>query len=305
MDLSIIIVNYYSERYISDCFKSIDKYTQDITYEKIIVNNSEKSKALDDLVEKGKNIRLLQNECNIGFGRAVNRGVNVATGKYLLILNPDTKIFRNILQELCTIFDKSNDIHLATIRISLMNDKEKYQLSFSKKYSICRILLSQFFNIKGKYKSGYFFINVDRPQKVDVISGAFMFIRSQVFKDLGGFDERIFLYSEDTELSIRAQKHKFNAYYLPLDGVMHVSMGSSSSKYTVFSLTLKNQFYVLDKHYNFLHRVIIKSLIIMAIFLRTIVLFILSKIIGVDKVKSLFKIYKELSKNIILNKNFG
>lgn len=304
VNLSIIIVNYNSEPYLVDCIKSIEQHTQSISYEILIINNSMPTKTLSDLQNGDHHIRIIQNEENLGFGSAVNQGFKVAEGKYYLVLNPDTILYKDVLDKLCVFFDENPEVHIATIRIGEVGTKHKLQTSFWKKYSITFTLLNSFLHINGKLGSGYFLMNINKPKRVDIVSGAFMFIKKMVIDAIGGFDENIFLYSEDTELCIRAKKNGFNVYYLPFEGILHHNHGSSTSKPSIILMALKNRFYILKKHYHPIHYFPIKYLSILSIFYQALIFFILKSLTRKEKFFELQATYQTVVKEIIKNRFF-
>ena len=126
IDISIVMVNYYSEQYTMDAIKSIIMHTSGVSYEIILVDNGSKGKELVEFcVANG--VKLISNDYNIGFARANNQGFEIASGKYTLILNNDTVFWENTLRQLINFYETENCEKL--IGVKLMNSDMSYQNS--------------------------------------------------------------------------------------------------------------------------------------------------------------------------------
>jgi len=106
IDLSVIIVTYKSKEYISRCIQSIREATQGLTVEIIIVENASGDGAADIIHIKFPEVIVIENDKNEGFARGVNRGVSIASGRYINILNPDTQLYPDTLKILLDFMEK-------------------------------------------------------------------------------------------------------------------------------------------------------------------------------------------------------
>lgn len=272
MDLSIIIVNYKSKDYLTKCSHSIFENTKRVHFEIIIIDNSDPNENLDFLTEGNPNVSIIYNHENTGLARAINKGMKLARGDYFLILNPDLIFFNNVLEKLPEFLNQHSYVDIATIKI--LNNDHSVQTCFWRKYSILRTFIGNFLNIRGKWGSGYFFFDENQKKAVDIVTGAFMIMRRSTYDTIGGLDENIFLYIEDTEYCLRALKAGLNTYYLPFEGVIHFQHGSSGSKDKIFEYAIKNRFYVMKKHLKPYQYWLMKVLTTVEVIYRAIVFYI-------------------------------
>lgn len=251
IDLSIVLVNYNSKDHLQRCLESIYAHARGIRLEVWIVDNSQPNENLDSLVESFPGTQVVYNRSNVGFGTAQNEGFRRASGRYVLVLNPDTRFSSDLLDRLVQELDAHADIDIATVKI--LAEDGAVERPFWRHYSVGRLLLSEFFNVTIKASTPYTLERLSQIQDVEIISGAFMVMRQTALRRLGGFDERIFLYAEDAEICMRAHKLGMRLCYLPLEGVVHVGHGSTSvrsagtSEVVLFN-GLKSRMYVARKH---------------------------------------------------------
>ncbi|MBU5687980.1 MAG: glycosyltransferase family 2 protein [Candidatus Aenigmarchaeota archaeon] len=218
-DLTISIVTYYDKNYgnIDDlvkCLKSILKTKLKIKV--IIVDNSSKSLDLD--IFKDERIEYIFNGKNLGFGKSHNIAIKkvLNKSKYHLILNPDIFFEEDVLFELKNYMDFNKNIAAITPKILYPNGKIQY---------LCKLLPTPFDLIfrrfipfkkyleKRNFVYELRFTKYNKEMKVPVISGCFIFLRTDILKKINGFDERFFLYLEDVDLCRRILKFGDIVFY--------------------------------------------------------------------------------------------
>jgi len=205
--LSIVIVNYNVKYFIRQCIQSILKSQFSSDYEIIVVDNNSSDESVQMLsAEFGDTIQLIANKENVGFSKANNQGFEIAQGKYVLILNPDTIVEENTLQTCYDYLENNSDTGAVGVRMFdgagnyLPESKRgfpKPQSAFFKLSGLSKLFKnSAFFN---QYYLGH--LSNDRFHSIDVLTGAFMFVHKSTLLEVGGFDEDYFMYGEDIELS--------------------------------------------------------------------------------------------------------
>lgn len=236
MQLSIVIVNYNSKLLLEQCLNSIKGATKELENEIIIVDNNSRDGTKEDLPSKFPGLKFIFNKENRGFAKACNQGFKVASGKYILFLNPDTILAETNLTDCLSFFETHPDAGAVGVR---MTDIQKKFLkeskrgdptpsaSFNKLFGLAAIFPKS--NMFSKYYEGHLPEKENNP--VDVLSGAFLMLRKEVFKKLNGFDERFFMYGEDIDLSIRIRQSGYRNYYLGTISVMHLKGGSTRYNY--------------------------------------------------------------------------
>lgn len=238
--VSTIVVTYKSNDVIYNCINSIYRYN-DIgsRLEVIIVDNSPHDYPTPDiLLQKYKELTIIKNNTNGGYGNGNNIGALAARGKYLLFLNPDTQLTENLFNFALNKF--RNDKYLALFGIKILNGKKKPLLSFA--FRIENTILSETFIIKIFDKFNIFLPNLM------VTSGACMFMRKSVFVQAGLFDENIFLFSEEPYIAkkIKLLNKNYKIGFFPQKKIVHFK-----KQFLPISLrtriSLKSQIYFLDK----------------------------------------------------------
>jgi len=205
--ISVIIVNYNTGNLILDCLHSVQERTSDVPYEIIVVDNASEDGSPELIRSNFKNVILIKNQSNIGFGAANNMGVDVATGKYLLMLNPDTIFVNNALKVMYDFMEKPENRDIAVCGGMLLDGNGLPTVSSGDFPSLGKMILyslpltnkifklSEWKGLKKNCQSKY--------SIVDFVSGADFFIRRSIFKEQGGFDEKYLAYYEDTDLCKR------------------------------------------------------------------------------------------------------
>ena len=123
MDLSVIIVNWNTKKLLEDCLMSILKFTKDVTFEVIVVDNGSKDGSQAIVKKKFPQVKLIPNKDNLGFAKANNQGIKLATGKYILLLNSDAYLIENSFNKLVEQADELDD--LGALGVILFKKKKK------------------------------------------------------------------------------------------------------------------------------------------------------------------------------------
>ncbi len=281
--LSIIFVNYRSEKLIKSCMQSIVKYAGNIIYEIIAVNNDEKCKGLNDLLAETFKVNVIEPGGNIGFSAANNLAVNNANGEYLLFVNPDVVFVEDIFTDILSFIAASSKA--GACAPMLIYENEKYQNSAGFRYGFIYELFEIFmFNKLYRALKKYYFLYFRKsgnPVRAGWVSAACMFIKTSVFKELKGFDGNIFLNYEDLDLCRRAEDQGYNNYYFPSLKCIHLDHKSFNDDYEkLIYQSYKSRYILSKKYYSSTGRSIIKYLNMAGILIRIFFVKIIYKGIG-------------------------
>ena len=206
MDVSIIIINYRTTQLIINCLNSIYAYTSDIKFEIIIVDNDYQNGGSDLIKNAYSDVKIVDMGYNAGFGRANNKGMSIASGKYFLLLNADTLLTDNVIGR---CFDRLNHRKDILACGALQCYEDGTQMPFYKSFNEFR---KTFFILPP---SGAINRLIDKlypepahedPDQYDWLVGAFMFVKKEGFELTGGFSDDFFMYGEDVEWSGRLGK---------------------------------------------------------------------------------------------------
>jgi GT2 family glycosyltransferase len=206
IDVSIVIINYRTPQLIINCLTSIYKFTHGIGLEIVIVDNDPKNGGGSLIREAFPSVQYIEMEFNSGFGRANNRGMQNAAGRYFLLLNADTLVQDDVISQFVKKMDARPDIVASgAMQYDAANSPMNFYKSFSDFRKTFLILPpSQFFeNLLDKLYPEPEYAD---PEQYDWLVGAFIFLRREAFKITGGFDEDFFMYGEDVEWSGRLGK---------------------------------------------------------------------------------------------------
>jgi len=229
-ELSIIIVNYNTEKLLMSCLNSIYKNVSDLVFEIIVIDNNSNDSSAEMVKNDFPQIHLIESRKNLGFVKANNLGAQKARGKYILLLNSDTEVTEEGFSAIINFMNSSPDAAIVGGKIFLTNNAIQ---------DSCRrfpTLISEFFNQTTclvKYFNPFAYklnmLNFDHNEiiKVDWVTGAYMFIRKSIIDDIGLFDPAIFMYFEDTDFCFRAKKAGYNVYFVPFGKIYHYHGGSS------------------------------------------------------------------------------
>ncbi|MET0462700.1 MAG: glycosyltransferase [Chitinophagaceae bacterium] len=226
MDLSVIIVNYNVKYFLEQCLFSVQEASRGLDVEMIVVDNHSTDNSLSYLQAKFPTVRFISNAENRGFAQACNQGLRLASGRYILFLNPDT-----ILPEDC--FHKSieyfqNTPGAGALGIKMIDGSGNFLRESKRSFPSP---LTSFYKLTGlaslfprsKVFARYHLGNLDENKNhvVDVLAGAFMLIKKEVLDLAGSFDETFFMYGEDVDLSYRIQKAGFENHYFAGATIIH------------------------------------------------------------------------------------
>jgi len=198
---------------------------------------------------------LLQNDANIGFAGANNRGAAVAIGKYLYLLNSDTYLLDDATSILVDYMEDEKHADVAICGTDLLDAAGNKQASYGNFPSVSELLFQ--FGMDRVFR-GYYATHLSQgvvchfntSQVVDFVSGASMFVRAEIYRQLSGLDEDYFLYFEETDFALRAQRLGWRTILLPEVRVVHLEGGSqSAAKYFIeLERFTKGKFLLFKKH---------------------------------------------------------
>ncbi|HEB61744.1 MAG TPA: glycosyltransferase family 2 protein, partial [Bacteroidetes bacterium] len=255
MDVSIIIVNYNVRYFLEQCLISVYKSVKNLNVEIFVVDNDSVDNSVEVVKNKFPDVKLIDNKQNLGFAKANNQALKIAKGKYVLLLNPDTLVEEDTLIKSFEYMENNPDT--GALGVKLIDGEGEFLPESKRGFPT---LSSSFYRLTGlsklfpksrtfnQYNLG--FLDEDEISEVDVLSGAFMFIRRDILKNVGLLDEDFFMYGEDIDFSYRIKKAGYKVVYFPKTKIVHFK-GESTKKST---LKYHNIFYkamsiFAKKHY--------------------------------------------------------
>ncbi|GAA3626838.1 glycosyltransferase family 2 protein [Flavivirga jejuensis] len=225
MKLSIVILNYNVRYFLELCLKSVQAAISDIDAEIIVVDNNSEDGSCNMVKELFPDINLIENEVNLGFSIGNNIGVSQAEGEYVCILNPDTVVAEDTFSKLLKFSEDKEK--LGIVGCKLINGAGSFLPESKRNVPYVEAAFKKMFGNSKDYYANH--LEENEVGKVDVLVGAFMFLKRDIYKAIGGFDEDYFMYGEDIDLSYRVFKAGYNNYYYGASSVIHFK-GESTLK---------------------------------------------------------------------------
>ena len=241
---SIVVLNYNSKKHLDDCFNSLAliNYPKD-KHEVLLVDNNSSDDSIEYTNKKYPWVHTIKFNDNYGYAEGNNRGVRCAQGKYVVFLNPDTKVHDNWLMELVKCLENDEDTIIAGCKVLFFDRPNVIQ-------SAGQMITP----IGSGYGIGFDELDegqFDEKMYVPSVSGCSMIVKKDVFLQLGGFDKDYFAYVEEVDLSLRAWLMGFKTQYVPTSIVYHKfggDFGSSESPARIF-YSQKNRLATIIKNF--------------------------------------------------------
>jgi len=227
IDLSIIIVSYSTESFLSKCLLAVRKYpSKKYTSEVIVVDNDSQDGSVAMVKKEFPQVQLIENKENVGFSRANNRGISNAQGRYVLFLNSDTEIEETTLDTMISFMDTHARVGAATCKVVMPNGKidDASHRGFP-------TLWNAFCHFSGFSKvfphsmtfNGYNLAwkHLDTIHSIEALAGAFMIVRKEAGEQVHWWDEDYFFYGEDLEFCYMLKEYGWEVYYVPTTKILH------------------------------------------------------------------------------------
>ncbi|MDR2971992.1 MAG: glycosyltransferase family 2 protein [Bacteroidales bacterium] len=237
MKLSIIIVNYNVKHFLLQCLQSVKKAISGLEAEVFVVDNASSDDSTEMVREKFPWVNLIVNNENKGFSYANNQAIKIAQGEFVLLLNPDTLVEKDAFEKCLVFMNQTPDA--GALGVKMINGTGDFLPESKRALPIPSVAFYKIFGLSklfprskkfGSYHLTY--LDYNKTQPVEVLSGAFMFIRKKVIEIIGLLDETFFMYGEDIDLSYRITQAGYKNYYLPETKIIHYK-GESTKKGTI------------------------------------------------------------------------
>lgn len=256
-DLSIIIISYNTKEITKKCLQTIIKSlsaNKKLKIEIIVVDNNSNDGSYEFLkkfekdMANSKNLifKIFLNKKNLGYAKANNLAVKHAQSNYILFLNSDIEVLNNGISLLFNFYQQ-NERKIHFLGGKLFNKDLSPQMSCGPFYSLPVVFAALF--LKGDHW-GLTRWSPNKFKEVDWVSGACFITKKDHFKNLGGFDENIFMYMDEIDLFYRAKKIGFNIGFYPKAKFIHLGSASSKEKAQPIIQVFSGLLYFYKKHHN-------------------------------------------------------
>ena len=254
MKLSVIIVNYKVKHYLEQCLRSVAEASRGIAVEVIVVDNASGDGSVEYLRERFPDVTIIASEENLGFARANNLAIRNSHGQYVLLLNPDTIVAEDTFRDFISFMDSTPDAggcgaYMLHTDGSFAPESRRGLptpfVAFCKMSGLASLLPKS--RTFGRYYMRY--LNENEVNRIEIMSGAFMFLRRDALDKAGLLDEDFFMYGEDIDLSYRILKAGYNNYFLPSRILHYKGESTVKSSYRYVHTFYRAMELFFNKHY--------------------------------------------------------
>lgn len=226
---SIIIVNTNNKKLLEECLSSIYDFTKELEFEIIVCDNGSTDGSPQMVEKKFPQVKLLAFKENLGFIKAVNKGIGAARGEYVIFLNDDTRLIENSFLKLISFMEKHPKAAIASPKLLYPDlSPQRHGNIFSS--------LALF---------------SDKVRESKFVSGACMVLRRTILDKIGWLDENLYFYNDDIDICLRARKAGYKVYYFPETRIIHYGGASSRRTFNpkLVLAGIQGGLYLAYKHY--------------------------------------------------------
>lgn len=267
MKLSVVIVNYNVKYYLEQCLDSVLRATNNIESEIYVVDNASSDKSLEYLTPRFPQVKFLSNTENVGFAKANNLAIAQSSGEYVLLLNPDTIISENTIEDCINWMEECPEA--GGVGVKMLGADGTFALESRRGFPS---LMTSFYKVSGlcnlfpnsrRFGKYYLrFLDKNTINQIDIISGAYMLLRHETLKKTGLLDENFFMYGEDIDMSYRITLSGYKNYYVP-SPIIHYKGESTKKDSFKYVYTFYDAMIIFFKkhfpHYSMFFSLLVKS----------------------------------------------
>lgn len=251
-DISYIVISWNTCRLLENCLRSIDQWNSLKAHEIIVVDNHSRDGSGLMVGQKFPSVRLIQNDSNLGFTRAVNQGLRASTGRFAFVLNSDVELLPGAVSTLCEVMEAHPRAGIATCAQQRPDGTAVvpfYDDPTLRREIIRNLFLTDFATYRlmpqrrlAKYH---------QPAPVDWVVGSALLVRREVISSVGLLDEAVFMYGEEFDWCYRARQQGWQVYYVPTAHILHHENQSGIQRFNTqrYSMVAHSLFYFYDKHF--------------------------------------------------------
>lgn len=225
MKLSIIILNYKVPYHLLLCLQSVEKAIQNLNAEIVVVDNHSEDESAKLVKKYFPKTVLFQNEQNEGFSKGNNKGIKIAKGEYICLLNPDTVVSEGVFQNVLEFAE--NHANFGAIGVKMIDGSGNFLPESKRNLPTPRIAFQKLLGNTKNYYATH--LTENETGKASILPGAFMFMKKARYEEVRGLDETYFMYGEDIDLSYKFTQAGYVNYYVGSESILHFK-GESTIK---------------------------------------------------------------------------
>ncbi len=269
VEVSVIIVSWNTKEILRECLESVYRETNDIELEVILIDNASTDGSAEMVQQEFPQVVLICNSKNRGFAAANNQGIEVAKGRFVLLLNPDTVVLDRAIQKTIAFADEHPRAGAVGIRNTHANgDLQKNCFRYA---SVLNLLISTFGLHRLFSRSKFFgrermlWWDYADSRKVDVVAGCYMLVRKEVIDQIGGLDETYFMYGEEMDWCWRMQNAGWEVWFYCGATIIHYGgMSSAQNPAEMQCEAQRSLLYFIQKRQGKLGRAVCRGLLMLS-----------------------------------------
>jgi len=232
--VSVVIVSYNTQEILRNCLEALFEHSKGVAMEVFVVDNDSHDGSAAMVKNDFPSVMLITNHENLGFAAANNQAFALARGRYIILLNPDAYIRPLSLEHSIAFMDRTPMCGLCGGKIispegRLEPSARRFPSALSKLLTMSGLRGTFAHSPIVNYHEFGGFAH-DKPMEVDWVPGTFTIVRKKMLDEIGYFDERFYIYYEETDLCMRAKKAGWTIYFIPDAEVMHIGGASSKTR---------------------------------------------------------------------------
>ena len=247
MKLTVVIVSYRVKHDLEQCIISVERATEDIDREIVVVDNHSDDGTVEFLKERfADRITLVESNHNLGFSKANNIAIRQTDSDYVLLLNPDTFVAEDSLHQVLQFMDEHPCCGGCVVKMH--NADGSVARESRRGLPTPWVALQKMLGRSGRYYMSH--LPWDKPAQIEAMSGAFCMLRREALNKVGLLDEDFFMYGEDIDLSYRLLKGGYENWYVPASIVHYKGESTQKSSFRYVHVFYQAMLIFFRKHYS-------------------------------------------------------
>lgn len=241
-DVTVSIVNYNDYQRTREAIRTLLEHTEGLKYKLYVIDNASADGSAERLASEFPMISVVFCDRNLGYGAANNLVLRRLDSTYHLVMNPDIVFRDNAIGQLFDYMESNPEVGICCPAVYYLNGTPQALPKRNPRFSYLVANRLPGYRLE-RYRREYRMLDRDlrRPTEIEFVSGCFMFMRTALFKEAGGFDERYFMYFEDADLTREISK-RAKAMYIPSAGVLHGYKRSSAKRLRYLVIHINSMF---------------------------------------------------------------
>jgi GT2 family glycosyltransferase len=268
LDLSIVLVCWNNKDYLGPCLESLYQSNLGSSFEVIAVDNGSTDGSQEMLHEKFPDVKLIQNDHNLGLGKASNQGIQVSSGEFILLLNNDTLVNKKAIEAMVALMRTNKDA--GAVGGKLLNEDRTFQSGYGRFSTLWEEFLITI-RVGELLWDGYpLHFDSNNIKQVSWMSSACLLVRREALNQIGLLNEEYFIYGDETDLQYRMKKAGWKAFYIPDATTIHYG-GRSMDRWKRRRMVYRGKMLFYKKNYGWIRTTALRIMLAMFSFLKMVI----------------------------------